>query len=106
VLLAGVGAIGRPFGWVMLTTMLGPTAHLLLAHPDSVGARLRSAVLDHAAAIVAGPGRLAALGLWGHASAAAQEHDSARSRAGRCVRCAAASRPPWLPTMTSTVRCS
>jgi hypothetical protein len=64
VLLAGVGAIGRPFGWVMLTTTLGPTAHLLLAHPDSVGARLRSAVLDHAAAIVAGPGRLAALGLW------------------------------------------
>ncbi|MCV2458175.1 HPP family protein [Streptomyces sp. ICN988] len=77
-LLAGIGAIGRPLGWVVLTTTLGPTAYLLLAHPDSLGARWRSAVLGHAAAVAAGLACLAVFGLWSHPSVAAQHHDSPR----------------------------
>ncbi|WP_051707525.1 MULTISPECIES: HPP family protein [unclassified Streptomyces] len=78
VLLAGVGAIGQSIGWVALTTTLGPTAYLLLAHPDSVGARLRSAVVGHACAIACGLACLAVFGLWSHPSIAAQHSDTAR----------------------------
>ncbi len=77
-LLAGIGAFGRVVGWVALTTTLGPTAYLLLAHPGSVGARLRSAVLAHASAVAAGLACLAAFGLWDHPSIVVQNHDTAR----------------------------
>ncbi|MEV6808471.1 HPP family protein [Streptomyces sp. NPDC051132] len=76
-LLAGVGAIGSLTGWVMLTTTLGPTAYLLLAHPDSVTARLRSAVTGHALAVAVSLGCLAVFGLWNHPSVPEQHHDTA-----------------------------
>jgi len=78
VLLAGVGAVGRLIGWVALTTTLGPTAYLLLAHPSEVGARLRSALLGHLSATACGLACLAAFGLWRHPSVAQQQHDTAR----------------------------
>ncbi|MEU2721030.1 HPP family protein [Streptomyces smyrnaeus] len=77
-LLAGVGAIGRLIGWITLTTTLGPTAYLLLAHPNHVRARLRSAVLGHASAVAVGLACLAAFGLWNHPSIATQHYDTVR----------------------------
>ncbi|WP_225813598.1 HPP family protein [Streptomyces spinosus] len=76
-LLAGVGAVGNLIGWIALTTTLGPTAYLLLAHPESVTARLRSAVTGHAAAVGVGLACLAVFGLWSHPSVAEQHHDTA-----------------------------
>jgi hypothetical protein len=76
-LLAGVGAIGHLIGWVALTTTLGPTAYLLLSRPESVSARLRSAVTSHVVAIAVGLACLAAFGLWSHPSVAEQHHDTA-----------------------------
>ncbi|MFE9172066.1 HPP family protein [Streptomyces kebangsaanensis] len=75
-LLAGVGAVGRLVGWTVLTTTLGPTAYLLLAHPRSVSARLRSAVTGHALAVAVGLACLAVFGLWTHPSTAAEQHDT------------------------------
>jgi hypothetical protein len=76
-LLAGVGAIGHLIAWVALTTTLGPTAYLLLAHPESVTARLRSAVTGHTVAIAVSLACLAVFGLWSHPSVAEQHHDTA-----------------------------
>ncbi|MFJ7147554.1 HPP family protein [Streptomyces sp. NPDC100445] len=76
-LLAGVGAVGDVIGWVALTTTLGPTAYLILAHPESVTARLRTAVTGHAVAIALGLACLAAFGLWNHPSVAERHHDTA-----------------------------
>ncbi|WP_324785923.1 HPP family protein [Streptomyces sp. H51] len=76
-LLAGVGAIGRLIGLVALTTALGPTAYLLLAHPESVTARLRTAVAGHALAIAVALACLAVFGLWTHPSVAERHQDTA-----------------------------
>ncbi|MFG3120101.1 HPP family protein [Streptomyces sp. NPDC048197] len=75
-LLAGVGMIGRAVGWVALTTTLGPTAYLLLAHPESESARLRSAVTGHGLAVAVGLASLAAFGLWSHPSIAEQHQET------------------------------
>lgn len=75
-LLACVGFIGHGLQQVLLTTTLGPTAYLLLAHPDSEQAHLRSALLGHGAAVVCGLGCLAAFGLWSHPSIAQTHHDT------------------------------
>ncbi|WP_234367311.1 MULTISPECIES: HPP family protein [Streptomyces] len=77
-LLAGVGAIGHIIGWVALTTTLGPTTYLLLAHPDSVSARLRSAVTGHVLAVGIGLACLAAFGLWNHPSIVEPHQDTPR----------------------------
>jgi CBS-domain-containing membrane protein len=74
--IAGTGVIGRAIGWVLLTTTLGPTAYLLLTHPDNETARVRSALLGHTAAAVCGLGCLAAFGLWDHPSIVEQRHDT------------------------------
>ncbi|TQJ91246.1 HPP family protein [Streptomyces sp. SLBN-31] len=84
-LLAGVGAVGRLIGWVALTTTLGPTAYLLLAHPESVGARWRNAVTGHTLAVGVGLGCLAAFGLWSHPSVAVLHHDTARQISAQAV---------------------
>lgn len=76
-LLAGVGAIGWLIGWVALTATLGPTAYLLLAHPESVTARLRSAVTAHVVAIGVSLACLAAFGLWSYPSVAEQHQETA-----------------------------
>lgn len=77
-LLAAVGAIGRGTGWVLLTTTLGPTAYVLLAHPDTEAAHLRSSLLGHAAATACGLACLAVFGLWSHPSVTEQHHDTWR----------------------------
>ncbi|MEU1629167.1 HPP family protein [Streptomyces sp. NPDC020096] len=76
VLLAVVGVLGRVFGWVLLTTTLGPTAYLLLAHPDSEAAQVRNAVLGHTAATIWGLACLAVFGLWSNPSVIEQHGDS------------------------------
>ncbi|MFG2681140.1 HPP family protein [Streptomyces sp. NPDC048392] len=75
-LLVGVGFCGRLIGWVALTTTIGPTAYVLLAHPGTVGPRLRHAVLAHASAVGVGLACLAAFGLWNHPSIVVRQHDT------------------------------
>ncbi|WP_413811064.1 HPP family protein [Streptomyces sp. OE57] len=75
-LLAIVGAIGQGVGWIMLTTTLGPTAYVLLAHPESEAARLRNSSLGHMVATVCGLACLAVFGLWEHPSVAEQKSDT------------------------------
>lgn len=75
-LLAVVGAIGQGAGWVMLTTTLGPTAYVLLAHPESEAARLRNSSLGHATATACGLACLALFGLWQHPSVVEEKHDT------------------------------
>jgi hypothetical protein len=74
--LAAVGAIGRATGLVMLTATLGPTAYMLLAHPESEASRLRSAVAGHGLATVCGLLCLSVFGLWSRPSVTEQHHDS------------------------------
>ncbi|MFF9408086.1 HPP family protein [Streptomyces anandii] len=80
-LLAGVSSVGHLIGWVALTTTLGPTAYLLLAHPQSVTSRLRSAVTGHTVAVGVGLACLAAFGLWSHTSVA-EEHRATAAQTG------------------------
>lgn len=88
-LLAAVGAAGhaasalgaRGVGGTWLTTSLGPTAYVLLAHPRSVTSRLRNAVLGHATALLAGLAALAAFGLW-HAPSIAETHSESLPQVG------------------------
>lgn len=78
VALAAVGAVGRGIGWILLTTTLGPTAYILLAHPRTEAAQVRSSVLGHASAAACGLACLAAFGLWDHPSTAAHQSDDWR----------------------------
>ncbi|MFF7651581.1 HPP family protein [Streptomyces sp. NPDC007983] len=75
-LLAVVGAIGRGAGWVTLTATLGPTAYVLLVHPESEAARLRNSSLGHLMAIACGLACLAVFGLWQHPSVVEQKYDT------------------------------
>lgn len=64
-LLVGVvGFMGHSFGLILLTSTVGPTACLMLAHRDDVTARLRNAVIGHGVAIGCGLACLAMFGLW------------------------------------------
>ncbi|MFC8521000.1 HPP family protein [Streptomyces sp. NPDC057257] len=85
VLLAGVGTVGHAIGLVALTTTLGPTAYLLLAHPETEAGRVRSALVGHAAATAAGLACLAAFRLWNHPSIARQGHDTARQIGAQAI---------------------
>ncbi|MEU3191996.1 HPP family protein [Streptomyces sp. NPDC006992] len=76
VALTAVGLAGYAAGWVWLTTALGPTAYLLLAHPGSEASQLRSALLGHTIAIACGLACLAAFGLWSHPSVVEAGHES------------------------------
>ncbi|WP_431982185.1 HPP family protein [Streptomyces qinglanensis] len=76
VALTAVGLVGYAVGWVWLTTALGPTAYLLLAHPGDEASRLRSALLGHTTAIACGLACLAAFGLWNHPSVVEAGHES------------------------------
>ncbi|MBN9096976.1 MAG: HPP family protein [Pseudonocardia sp.] len=58
--LGGLGGVGG----VWLTATLGPTAYVFLAHPTSVTARLRNALIGHGVAVGAGVAALALFGLW------------------------------------------
>lgn len=76
-LLAAVGAVGHGSGWVMLTATLGPTAYIILAHPDSVQSRLKNGAAGHLIAVATGLAFLAAFGLWNHPSVIEQKRDTA-----------------------------
>ncbi|TFV34494.1 HPP family protein [Streptomyces sp. T1317-0309] len=84
-LIAGVGAVGQAVGWALLTTTIGPTAYLLLAHPQAESARLRCCLLGHACATASGLACLAAFGLWHHPSAIEQHHESWRQIAAQTL---------------------
>jgi hypothetical protein len=84
-LLAGVGAVGQAVGWVLLTTTLGPTAYLLIAHPQTEAARVRSSVLGHACATACGLTCLAAFGLWRHSSVVEQRHGTWRQTGAQAL---------------------
>ncbi|WP_066950997.1 HPP family protein [Streptomyces lushanensis] len=71
-----VGAIGQGVGWVLLTTTLGPTAYILLAHPHTEAAQVRSSVLGHTCAAACGLLCLAVFGLWPYPSTAGQRTDT------------------------------
>ncbi|MFI1287531.1 HPP family protein [Streptomyces sp. NPDC020792] len=75
-LLTVTGVIGHLIGLMVLTTTVGPTAYLLLAHPDTEAAQVRSALLGHAAATVSGLACLAAFGLWRRPSIVEQHADT------------------------------
>jgi hypothetical protein len=66
VLVGAVGIVGHYVGLVLVTSTVGPTAYLMLAHPDDVTARVCNAVLGHGIAIGCGLACLAAFGLWHH----------------------------------------
>lgn len=76
ILLAGVGAAGHGLGDVWLTTTLGPTAYILLAHPESPEARLSSTLIGQGVAIALALAFLAAFGLWNHPSIAETHRDT------------------------------
>ncbi|WP_413098479.1 HPP family protein [Streptomyces sp. Inha503] len=76
VLLAVVGAIGQGTGWITLTPTLGPTAYVLVVHPESEAARLRNSSLGHLVATACGLACLAVFGLWQHPSVVEQKHDT------------------------------
>lgn len=76
ILVAAIGAAGHGLGSVWLTTTVGPTAYVLLAHPDSAEARLRSTLIGQGAAIALGLAFLAAFGLWNHPSVAETHRDT------------------------------
>ncbi|MET8637629.1 HPP family protein [Streptomyces sp. NPDC004680] len=84
-LIAGVGAVGQAIGWVLLTTTIGPTAYLLLVHPQSESARLRCCLLGHACATASGLVCLAAFGLWHHPSAIELHRDNWRQIAAQTL---------------------
>ncbi|GLZ54087.1 HPP family protein [Actinomycetospora sp. NBRC 106378] len=78
VLVAAVGLAGwfardTPLGGTWLTTTLGPTAYVVIAHPRSAMSRLRNGVIGHATAIAVGLTTLAAFGLW-NAPSVAETH--------------------------------
>ncbi len=66
--LAALGFVGHYAGWVLVTTTVGPTLYILLAHPDSKASSFRSGVVGHGCAVAVGLGVLAAFGLWNHPS--------------------------------------
>lgn len=86
VLVAAVGvaghlAAGTALGATWLTTTLGPTAYVVLAHPRSVTSRLRNGVVGHSTGVVAGLAALAAFGLWG-APSVAETHTESLAQIG------------------------
>lgn len=61
--IGAAGGVGAAVGGTWLTTALGPTAYVLLAHPHTITSRLRNAVIGHCAAILAGLLALVVFGL-------------------------------------------
>jgi hypothetical protein len=59
-----IGVADHVTTWPMLIATPGPTAYLLLAHPDEQRSRIPSAVVGHGAAIAAGCAALWLTGSW------------------------------------------
>ena len=72
--MAGVG-IGAAFtAWPLLTSTLGPTAYVFVAHPGQEAPRLRDAAVGHSVGLAVGLVALLAFGLWQAPAATAEEH--------------------------------
>lgn len=69
--IAGLGFADHYIAWPFLTSSLGPTAYVFIAHPSSPSARLRNAAVGHTVGIGAGLAGLVAFGLW-HAPSVAK----------------------------------
>ncbi|MGH9070909.1 MAG: HPP family protein [Acidimicrobiales bacterium] len=78
VAVCAVGVVDHFSQWPLLTAALGPTAYVLIAHPRSVSARLRNAVLGHSIGVGAGLAALAIFGLWNAPSISLVGHASLR----------------------------
>jgi hypothetical protein len=63
VLVAAVGAGGWWLSWPLLTSTVGPTAYVFVAHHTSATGRVRNAMTGHGIGVVAGLGALSAFGL-------------------------------------------
>lgn len=61
---AAIGMADHFSTWPLLTSSLGPTAYVFIAHPGSASARSRNAAIGHLVGIAAGLAALAAFGLW------------------------------------------
>lgn len=83
--ITAVGVVGWSSGWPVLTSTLGPTAYLILAHPRSESARIRNALVGHSCAIGAGLAALAVFGLWTHPSVTVEGHASLQQAAAAGV---------------------
>jgi hypothetical protein len=71
-----VGVAGRYSSWPLLTTTLGPTLYVFIAHPRSETARFHKAVLGHGVGVASGLAALALFGQWHHASPHTASHPS------------------------------
>jgi hypothetical protein len=63
VLVGVVGIAGHWLAWPLITSAVGPTAYMFIAHPESETSRFRNALIGHTLAIGAGIGSLAVFGL-------------------------------------------
>jgi hypothetical protein len=73
---AVLGIADHLLSWPFLTSAIGPTAYLFIAHPESSTSTVRNASIGHAAGIAAGLAGLAVFGLWGAPSVAKTGHAS------------------------------
>lgn len=58
-----VGVVGHWLAWPLITSTVGPTAYVFVAHPGSEASRFRNALIGHAVAVGAGLGALVVFGL-------------------------------------------
>jgi hypothetical protein len=70
-LVAVVGVVAHWLAWPLITSAVGPTAYMFVAHPESETSRFRNALIGHAVAVGAGLGSLYAFGLLHHPSVSA-----------------------------------
>jgi hypothetical protein len=61
-----VGVVGHWLAWPLITSTIGPTAYMFIAHPESEASRFRNALIGHTVAVAVGLGALAAFGLLHH----------------------------------------
>ena len=71
VIVASVGVAGHWLAWPLITSTVGPTAYVFVAHPESESSRFRNATVGHAIAVGAGLAALFGFGLLHHPSVSA-----------------------------------
>lgn len=85
VLIALVGLAAHEQGWPWLTSSLGPTAYVFLAHPQSETSKLGNALIGHGIAIACGLFSLAVFGLWTHPSIPDQHGHTTLTQLAACA---------------------
>lgn len=66
-----VGVAGHWLAWPLITSTVGPTAYMFVAHPETEASRFKNAVIGHTVAVGAGLAALAVFGLVQHPSVSA-----------------------------------